>query len=110
MNYGKAIRVVRSLADISQRELARRLDVDPSLISMLEAGKRNPSRDFLERFADCLGVPFHLLVLLASEPNESKTNNPEALQRLAVELAKVLFTRENDERGEPSHSQTIEHR
>jgi len=99
MDYGKAIRIVRALADIPQRELARRLEVDPSLISMLEAGKRKPSREFLERFAANLGVPFHLLILLASDSGDSKTSNPEALQRLALELARLLFRKGNDEEG-----------
>jgi len=99
MDYGKAIRIVRALADIPQRELARRLEVDPSLISMLEAGKRKPSREFLERFAANLGVPFHLLILLASDSGDSKTSNPEALQKLALELARLLFRKGNDEEG-----------
>ena len=99
MDYGKAIRIARALADIPQRELARRLDVDPSLISLLEAGKRKPSREFLERFATNLGVPFHLLILLASDSGDSKAHNPEALQKLALELAGLLFRKGNYEEG-----------
>jgi transcriptional regulator with XRE-family HTH domain len=99
MDYGRAIRITRSLADISQRELAQRLDVDPSLVSMLESGKRKPSREFLERFAAGLRIPFHLLVLLASDPPDSKTNSPELLQKLALELAKLLFRGDPDEGG-----------
>jgi transcriptional regulator with XRE-family HTH domain len=97
MDYGKAIRIVRALADIPQRELARRLDVDPSLISLIEAGKRKPSREFLERFATILGVPFHLLILLASGPGDSKDVSPETLEKLAMELATLLFTKGDHE-------------
>ncbi|MGO9775405.1 MAG: helix-turn-helix domain-containing protein [Terracidiphilus sp.] len=99
MDYGKAIRIVRALADIPQRELARRMEVDPSLISMLEAGKRKPSREFLERFAAELGVPFHLLILLSSESSNAKASNPEAIQRLALELAGLLFKKDDDGTG-----------
>jgi transcriptional regulator with XRE-family HTH domain len=88
MDYGKAIRIVRALADIPQRELARRMDVDPSLISMLEAGKTEAKQRVLGairwRISECL---FTLLILLASESGNTKTNNPEAIQRLALELA-----------------------
>jgi transcriptional regulator with XRE-family HTH domain len=108
MDYGKAIRIVRALADIPQRELARRMDVDPSLISMLEAGKRKPSREFLERFAAELGVPFHLLILLSSESGNAKTSNPEAIQRLALELAGLLFKKDDDGNG-TVHDKTPEH-
>ena len=99
MDYGKAIRIVRALADIPQRELARRLDVDPSLISLIEAGKRKPSRKFLERFATILGVPLHLLILLASGPGDSKVASPETLEKLAMELATLLFTKGDHEEG-----------
>jgi transcriptional regulator with XRE-family HTH domain len=99
MNYGKAIRIVRSLADVPQRELARRLDVDPSLISLIEAGKRKPSRELLERLATILGIPFHLLILLASDPSDSKGVNHETLEKLATELATLLFTNGDHEKG-----------
>lgn len=99
MNYGKAIRIVRAIADIPQRELARRMNVDASLISMLESGKRKPSREFLERFSDELHVPFHLLILLSSESGDLKTNSPEAAQRLALELAGLLFKRDGNGKG-----------
>ena len=49
MNYSKAIRVARALADVPQRELARRVAIDASLVSMLESGKRNPSLATLEK-------------------------------------------------------------
>jgi transcriptional regulator with XRE-family HTH domain len=97
MDYGKAIRVLRSLADIPQRELARRLCIDPSLVSMLESGKRKPSREFLERFASELKIPFHLLILLATGPDDIKGSNPEVVRKLALELASLLFREEKDE-------------
>jgi transcriptional regulator with XRE-family HTH domain len=99
MDYGKAIRIARALADIPQRELARRLDVDPSLISLIEAGKRKPSREFLERFATNLGIPFHLLILLASGPGDAKDVSHKTLEKLGVELATLLFSKGNDEEG-----------
>jgi len=84
------------------------MDVDPSLISMLEAGKRKPSREFLERFAAELVIPFHLLILLASESGDTKPNNPEAIQRLALELAGLLFKKDDDGTG-TVYDKTPEH-
>lgn len=40
---GERLREERVKAGISQRELARRLGVSPSLISQLESGQSNPS-------------------------------------------------------------------
>jgi len=36
---------------------------------------------------------------LASDSGDSKTSNPEALQKLALELARLLFRKGNDEEG-----------
>ena len=96
MNYGKAIRVARALADIPQRELARRLNLDSSLISLLEAGKRQPSRETLEKLAASLNIPFHLFVLLASEKEDTNSASAEMLQQLATELGRLLLS-EDDE-------------
>jgi transcriptional regulator with XRE-family HTH domain len=109
MNYGRAIRIVRSLADVSQRELAGRLDIDPSLVSMVESGKRKPSRELLERFASDLKIPFHLLILLATEAEDSKTSKPDVIRRLGEELASLIFMKDEDEEGS-IHRQTPRHR
>ena len=70
MDYSRAIRIGRSLADVPQRELAERVSADPSLISMIESGKRKPTRELLERIAKALDIPFHLFALLATEPQD----------------------------------------
>ena len=46
-----------------------------------------------------LGVPFHLLILLSSEFSNAKVSNPEAIQRLALELAGLLFKKDDDGTG-----------
>ena len=97
MNYSKAIRIARSLADMPQRVLAERVDLDPSLISMLESGKRRPSLDTLEKISKALGVPFHLFTLLATEQEDIQTGNAGDLNQLAIGLAKLLLTRPEDE-------------
>ena len=91
MDYSKAIRIARSLADIPQRELARRVSIDPSLISMIENGKRKPTREILERIAAALDMPFHLFALLATESEDLNASESESLHRLAVGLSKLLL-------------------
>src|ERR1035437_9368363 len=97
MNYSKSIRVARPLADMPQRELAKRISVDSSLVSMLESGKRKPTLDTLEKIAAALGIPFHLFTLLASEAEDVRNADPRTVQRLAAGLAKLLLTGEEDE-------------
>jgi len=99
MDYSRAIRVARSLADISQNELAKRVSLDPSLISMLESGRRKPSLQTLEKIAEVLDIPFHLFTLLASERSDLKDSDPAAVHRLAEGLSKLLLSGGNDEAG-----------
>lgn len=51
MNYGIGIRWARSKAGLTQRELAKLLDVDNSYVHMLETGKRSPSVEMLDKVA-----------------------------------------------------------
>jgi len=97
MNYAKAIRVARSLADVPQHVLARRVSLDPSLISMLENGKRKPSLDTLERISEALEIPFHLFTLLATEKEDFKAGDSKSFEQLAVGLTKLLLNSEKSE-------------
>lgn len=92
MDYSKAIRIARSLADMPQKELAERVSVDASLVSMLESGRRKPTRDILEKIADALDIPFHLFALLATESDDLSTEDSDSVHRLAVGLSKLLLT------------------
>jgi transcriptional regulator with XRE-family HTH domain len=64
---------------------------------MLESGKRIPSLDTLEKIATALEIPFHLFMLLASEPDDVKSADPEVVQRLAVGLGRLLLGGEKDD-------------
>ena len=59
-SWGFTIRRLRTEAGLSQRELARRVGVDPSHISYVEKGKREPSLSLLLTICDEMG---HALVL-----------------------------------------------
>ena len=91
MDYGRAIRVVRSAHGLSQRQFADRIDVSPSHLSLIESGKRNPSLPLLEKIAGCLAVPMHLLTLLASDVrNVDDPAHAEQIAAVAKALLRVL--------------------
>jgi transcriptional regulator with XRE-family HTH domain len=91
MNYSKAIRVTRAIADKSQKELAEMIKADPSLISLIESGKRKPSLAVVEKIAHSLGIPLHVFTLLAAEPEDLATSRPELVGDLSAALARLLF-------------------
>jgi transcriptional regulator with XRE-family HTH domain len=91
VDYGRAIRIVRTARGLNQAQLAERLSVGTSHVSLLEAGKRQPSVQVLDEVATVLNVPPHLLTLLASEPADiDNPKNADEIARLAQALLKVL--------------------
>ncbi len=102
MDYGRAIRILRAIADLQQRELARIAGVDASLISMIEKGKRKPSLLSIEQITTALKVPQHLFTLLAAEPKDLKTAHPHELQKATESLARMLLT--NASKSKPHKS------
>jgi transcriptional regulator with XRE-family HTH domain len=99
MNYGKGLKIARSLAGLQQRQLAKLAGIDPSHISLIEKGKRQPSQKTLEKLSAALKVPHHLLVLISADPEELKTTHPGALERAAQSLLKILL--QDDRRRKP---------
>lgn len=80
MEYSTAIRMLRSVRKISQKELAKKTKLDPSYISLLESGNRSPSMKNLEKIAAALEVPPHLMVLLSSNQSHlQKISENDAL-------------------------------
>ena len=61
---------------------------------MIESGKRRPSLETLEKIAIALGIPFHLFTLLASEPQDIRDTDPEAINRLAEDSASCCWAEE----------------
>jgi transcriptional regulator with XRE-family HTH domain len=95
MDYGKAIRVCRTAKALTQTELADRISVGPSQLSLIESGKRHPSIKVLAQISDALDVPLHLLLLLASDPEDLKLRegHPE-MNELAKALLRILVSTE----------------
>lgn len=53
---------VRAKKKLSQRVLARLLEVDKGYISNIESGKKNPTIATIQKLADALGVSADLLI------------------------------------------------
>lgn len=90
MNYSIAIRMIRSARNISQKELALRTQLDPSYISLLEKGKRSPSMKNLEKIAEALEVPAHLMVLLSSDQAQLKKISEDNESYIARHIINIL--------------------
>lgn len=56
------IKELRNEKDISQRDLAKIINLSPSTIAMYETGKRKPDTDTLQRIADYFNVSVDYLL------------------------------------------------
>ena len=102
MNYGKAIRTARSIADRSQEDVAKAASINRSYLSSIESGRRLPSLSTLESLTKALKMPMHLLQLLGIEKKDLAPNHEEHVKSLAIELTKLLLQEQADEPGRHS--------
>lgn len=96
MDYGRAIRLVRATRGLSQKRLAKLLDVDPSYVSLLERGERTPSASTLESIASEFNVPLYLLVLLGSDDDDLAGVTTEHAKLLGAEILRALIHAEEE--------------
>jgi transcriptional regulator with XRE-family HTH domain len=95
-DYGKAFRVVRAAFGLSQAELAERLPVTASQLSLIESGKRQPSLRVVESLAAAVSVPAALISLLAS-PREALAEQSRAdVADLSQALLRLLVSASDD--------------
>ena len=99
MNYAKAVKVARAISGLQQQELAEAAGLDPSYLSLIEVGKRRPSVTAIEKIARGLGIPSHLLMLLASEPEDLKGVDAAEITRASESLARLLIHQPSTPKG-----------
>lgn len=56
MSFGDRLKHARKFVGMTQKELAEKLNVTPSMIAQYETGKRNPKKETLEKIASALDL------------------------------------------------------
>lgn len=97
-NYAKAFRIIRAAFGLRQAELAARMPITASQLSLIEAGKRQPSLRVVEALAKAVGVPTALITLLAS-PAEVASRPTEDISDLARALLRLLVSANEGPQG-----------
>jgi transcriptional regulator with XRE-family HTH domain len=93
---GTRIRAVRLRKGIGLRELARRLELSPSLISQIETGKIRPSVRTLYALASEFGVTTDELLFDHAQPSEVGASTPGAGSSAAVAEPGLAVQRADD--------------
>jgi transcriptional regulator with XRE-family HTH domain len=97
MNFAKSIRIARSLADMTQAQLAKASSIDRSYLSLLEAGHRNPSVETIQKLANALKIPPQLMTLLSLEGDDSQHIDQREIEILAKALAELILSKGADD-------------
>ena len=91
-DYAKAFRIVRAAFGLRQADLAGRMPITASQLSLIEAGKRQPSLRVVDALAKAVGVPAALVTLLASPASEVESQPDSDISDLARALLRVLVS------------------
>lgn len=91
MNYAKAFKIIRSVKQLEQQQLASLLDVHTSYISLIEKNKRTPNETLIGVLAKKLSIPKSLIILLASGKEDLNSLNPNESEKIGKELLKLLL-------------------
>lgn len=86
-DFAKAFRVIRAAYGIQQAELALRIGISASQLSLIEKGKRQPSLKMVSGLAAAVDAPISLITLLASDPSDIAD---EDISSLAAPLLRLL--------------------
>jgi transcriptional regulator with XRE-family HTH domain len=84
----EALRLIRVFHDLNQSQLAAKLNISKSYLSEIESGKKEPTLQLLQRYADVLKMPLSSLVFFAEElqrsPQKSKARQKVSKKVLAI--------------------------
>jgi transcriptional regulator with XRE-family HTH domain len=85
----EALRLIRVYHDIKQQDLAVRLGMSKSYISELESGKKVPSFDVIQKYADEFGIPPSSILFFA-ENIKSPSKASQAKSVIANKIIRFL--------------------
>ena len=96
MALGQRLKTFRVVAGKKQKDLAEVMDFSPNYLSMVEAGRREPSLKFLRRFSSALRVPLSVIFLHEKGTDDALNSPPKVYVELAreVDLINEILLRE----------------
>jgi transcriptional regulator with XRE-family HTH domain len=94
-DYAKAFRIIRAAFGLKQSELAARMSISVSQLSLIEAGKRNATDNVIASLTKATRLPVELVELLAS--GQHAVGRGRKAAELGAVLLKLLAPNEEAE-------------
>ncbi len=95
----RALRLAREFHRMKQVELAKRLNISTSYLSEIESGKKPPTIELLDGYADVFGVPASTFMLFQEQMNAVDDTKRQEKARKLLQFFEWV-AREEDEGGE----------
>jgi transcriptional regulator with XRE-family HTH domain len=93
MNIGESVRLIRQVAQLTQEEMAARLQITSNYLSLLENGKATPRLSLLKRIEACFDVPASFIVWNAHFAGQkSDPEISERYRRLGEQMTELAIT------------------
>jgi len=99
MDFGRAVKTVRGMRRMSQAELAKCANLDPSYVSFIESGRRKPSMTMAEEIARALGIPIYLFMLIGSDKDDLRGITQDQAGTLGRQLLDLVLVSESEGEG-----------
>jgi transcriptional regulator with XRE-family HTH domain len=98
-DYARAFRIIRAAFGLKQSELAARMSISVSQVSLIEAGKRNATSKVVGALARATRVPVELVELLAASRDDIGGKSNLEIAEVAQVLLKLLVPHQRTERA-----------
>jgi transcriptional regulator with XRE-family HTH domain len=98
-DYARAFRIIRAAFGLKQSELAARMTISVSQLSLIEAAKRNATPKVIAALAKATKVPIELVEVLAASREEVGGKSSREIAQTAQVLLKLLVP---DQRAAPT--------
>lgn len=85
----KALRLMRVFHDLSQKDLAEKLDISKSYLSEIESGKKQPTLPLLERYSQVFDVPVSSIMFFSEHIGE-KPSHKKLRDAISSKVLKIL--------------------
>ncbi|OJX59978.1 MAG: hypothetical protein BGO89_08270 [Candidatus Kapaibacterium thiocyanatum] len=90
MDVGSTMKKLRELHGLSQTELARRLEITQSHLSLVEKGDRTLHQSVLERASVVFGMPLSVFVFLSMTEDEVAPEKREYFRQTQPQINAFL--------------------
>ena len=94
-SLSEALRLLRVYNDISQKEMAKKLDISTSYLSEVEKGKKEPTMTLIRKYSVLFSISASVILFFSENLQKEKGKDGFALQKLFLKTLQ-FFEKFND--------------